>query len=75
MAKKRKKNYFHELHWRFSKGQWQFRVVAGNYEPIHSSERYTKKSTMDEEIKNFKEQIIYNIPVVRRNANWSQPKK
>jgi uncharacterized protein YegP (UPF0339 family) len=68
------KHYFHEIQWRKSKGQFQFRIIAGNGESVLPSERYTRKSTMFGMIKQAKEDIKHDIPVTERNANWSKKK-
>jgi hypothetical protein len=69
-----KKHYFHEIQWRKSKGQFQFRIIAGNGESVLPSERYTRKSTMFAMIKRAKADIMHEIPVVETNADWSEKK-
>lgn len=67
--------YFSKIHWRKSKGQFQWRIVGGNGEPVAPGERYTRKSTMLGMIEQVKKCLKYPIEVEQRNADWSIKKK
>lgn len=76
MATKKKDPVVVSINWRKSLGQWSFRMVADNGEPMNPSERYTRKATMDKMIDRWNIDTFKKpVPVIECNSKWKPIKK
>lgn len=70
MAKKNK--ILDHMEWRKSRGQFQFRIRAANYEVVHASEKYKSQSVMFGLMEEWQDCLKEAIPVYECNSRWDR---